>query len=282
MNAEHTGAAARCFASLPMKAPSPVLAAAAVSIALAVSGPNATQDGELKWRPAVDLILDAFQTHPLVALSEGAGHGQTENRDFFNTLIRDSRFSSTVDSIVIEFGNARYQATIDRYVSGNPVAREELRHVWEDTTQVTGVWSSPMYEQMLTDVRSVNARLPAARRIRVLLGDPPIDWAIVTSPADEDMNDWRDAHVAHVVDVEVMRRQKKALILIGGAHISRGVIFPNSLIHLLDARFPGQTFVVGALDPNRVDPDIKPRLQPETLPAGATVRHTWLGRADVR
>ena len=237
---------------------------------------------DVKWLHAIDLILTAFQTRPLVALSEGAGHGQTETREFFNALIHDSRFSSTVNSVVIEFGNARYQATIDRYVSGNPVAREELRHVWEDTTQVSGVWSLPMYEQMLTDVRSVNARLPAARRIRILLGDPPIDWTTVISPADEDMNDWRDAHFAQVVDVEVMRRQEKALILIGGAHISRGVVFPNSLIHLLDARFPGQTLVVGVLDSTRVDPDIKSRLQPEILPAGATVRHTWLGRADVR
>jgi hypothetical protein len=39
----------------------------------------------------------------------------------------------------------------------------------------------------------VNEGLPPAKRIRVIAGDPPIDWSAVISPADEDMNDWHDA-----------------------------------------------------------------------------------------
>ena len=158
------------------------------------------------------MILSAFAHHPLVALSEGAGHGQLETLNLFTTLIRDSRFPRTVRNVVIEFGNARYQEIMDRYVSGASVTRDELRHVWEDTTQVSGIWSLPMYEQMLAEVRSVNAGLADALRIRVLLGDPPIDWSAVTSPADEDMNDWRDAHFASVIDREVVRRRERALI----------------------------------------------------------------------
>ncbi len=72
-------------------------------------------------------------------------------------------------NILIEFGNARFQPVIDRYVSGEPVTRDELRHVWEDTTQVSRVWLAHMYEQMLAEVRSVNAALPPSLRIRVLL-----------------------------------------------------------------------------------------------------------------
>jgi outer membrane protein OmpA-like peptidoglycan-associated protein len=139
-----------------------------------------------------------------------------------------------------------------------------------------------MYERMLADVRSVNAAVPPALRIRVLLGDSPIDWSTVTSPADEDMNDWRDAHFAHVIQREVMNRTEKALLFIGGAHIDRKVIFPNSLIHLLDSRFPNQTWVVGVLDYGRVDPQIRTRLQAWTLPAGASVRGTWFGQLDVQ
>jgi outer membrane protein OmpA-like peptidoglycan-associated protein len=257
------------------------LAAVAASIGFVVSGANGVQD-ELRWRPAVDLILSAFQTRPIVALSEGTGHGQTATRNFFGALIHDTRFRSTARNIVIEFGNARCQAVIDRYVAGDPVTLSELRHVWEDTTQVSGIWSLPMYREMLAEVRSVNAGLSPAQRIRILLGDPPIDWTTVIGPADEDMNDWRDAHFAHVIEREVMHRKEKALILIGGAHISRNVIFPNSLIHLLDSRFPDQTWVVGALDPDQADADIRTRLQPGTLPAGVSVRRTWLGQVDAR
>ena len=130
------------------------------------------------------------------------------------------------------------------------------------------------------DVRSLNARLAPDHRIRVIAGDPPIDWSAVTSPADEDMNDWRDAHFADLIGREVMQHHQRALILIGGAHISRRVIFPNSLIHLLDSRFPGQTWVAGVLDPERIDPEIGIRLHTKTVPAGAIVRNTWLGKVS--
>ena len=263
-----------------MKIPSPFAVIVAAGIAACTSNAHPKQDADLTWRPAVDLILGAFEQHPLVALSEGAGHGQLETRDFFAALIRDRRFAPTVRNIVIEFGNARYQALIDRYVTGGPVARDELRHVWENTTQVSGVWSLPMYEQMLADVRSVNEGLPPATRIRVIAGDPPIDWRAVISPADEDMNDWRDAHFAYVIEREVMRKRGRALILIGGAHISRKVMFPNSLIHLLDSRFPGQTWVAGVLDLERIEPQTRSRIRPGTVPAGTIVRNTWLEKLD--
>src|SRR5262245_19667548 len=83
-------------------------------IVFAVQGANAAEDDELKWRPAVELILSAFRTHSIVALSEGTGHGQLATRDFFIALIHDSRFPSTIRNIVIEFGNARYQTVMDR------------------------------------------------------------------------------------------------------------------------------------------------------------------------
>jgi hypothetical protein len=57
------------------------------------------------------------------------------------------------------------------------------------------------------------------------------------------MNDWRDAHFARIVEEQVIKKGRKALSWIGGAHTSRRVIFPDSLIHLLDRRFPDRTLV---------------------------------------
>jgi hypothetical protein len=90
-----------------------IVAVAAGTVAC-VSGAPGRQDAELQWQPAVAVVLNAFANHPLVAVSEGAGHGQLETRDFFIALIRDGRFPSTVSNIIIEFGNARYQAVMDR------------------------------------------------------------------------------------------------------------------------------------------------------------------------
>ena len=209
-------------------------------------------------------------------------HGAGGTREFLTSLVRHPRFAGTVTDIVVEFGNARYQDVADRYVAGEPVARDQLEQIWENTTVATGVWTAPMYEGMLSEVRSLNGTLPLNKRIRVLLGDPPIDWSVVRGPADEDMNDWRDAHFAWVVGEQVMKRGRRALLWIGGAHLSRQVFFPNSLIHLLDRRFPGQTLVALAIDRRDVDPQVLDRFGDWQSLTAVPVRDTWLGRLDFR
>ena len=235
---------------------------------------------ELNPEPALDYLAGAFDRYPVVALSEL--HGNRDSAAFLAALIRQEVFSRRVNDIVIEFGNAAYQPVLDRYIAGAPVRRDELRGTWENTTQISAIWHLPMYEGILADIRSVNATLPADRRYRVLLGDPPLDWSTVTRPADDDMNDWRDAHVAWVLEHHVLARNRRALLFIGGAHISRKVVFPNSVIHLLDARFPGKTFTVSALDVGKVEPSIAAAMRAWPIPSVAPVRGTWLGQSDVR
>ena len=243
---------------------------------------GATRDRslELNPEPALDYIAEAFDRYPVVALSEL--HGNRESAAFLAMLIRHQKFSRSVNDIVVEFGNAAYQPVVDRYISGAPVGRDELRGTWENTTQISGIWLLPMYEEILADIRMVNAMLPANRRYRVLLGDPPINWSKVTSPADDDMNDWRDAHLAWVLEHHVLARNRRALLFIGGGHIGRKVLFPNSVIHLLDARFPGKTFVVSALDVGKVEPAVAATMSAWPIPSVAPVRGTWVGRSDVR
>ena len=231
--------------------------------------------------PAADYLLEAFNRVPLVAFSE-PGHGAGGTREFLTSLFRHPRFAGTVNDIVVEFGNARYQHIADRYIAGEPVSREQLRQIWENTTVVTGVWTAPMYEDMLREVRALNGTLPPAKRVRVLLGDPPIDWSVVRGPADEDMNDWRDAHFAWLVEKQVMMRARRALLWIGGAHLSRQVQFPNSLIHLLDRRFPNQTLVALAIDRRDVDEQVSERFADWPSLTAVPVRDTWLGRLDFR
>jgi outer membrane protein OmpA-like peptidoglycan-associated protein len=229
---------------------------------------------------AAEYLVRAFDLYPLVALSEW--HGSPETMNFVRRLIRQPGFAGKVSDIAVEFGNARYQGLIDQYTAGEDVSRDRLKQVWENTTQVSGVWSSPIYEEFFADVRTFNQTVPAAKRIRVLLGDPPVDWTAVKGPADEDMNDWRDAHFAWAVDREVMKRRRKALLFIGGAHISRKVVLPNSLIHLLDRKHPGQTLVVSAVQVPFMAPVLGARLRDWPAPSVAVVRNTWLGFADVR
>src|SRR5215211_7768556 len=122
---------------------------------------------------AISGILDAFRSHQIVALGEG-GHGSLQSHAFRLALIRDPRFAAVVNDIVVEFGSARYQAVMDRFVSGGDVPDTELRKAWQDTTQGP-LWDVPIYEEFFRAVREVNGSLAPERQLRVLLGDPPLD-----------------------------------------------------------------------------------------------------------
>lgn len=243
--------------------------------------PNSGTPRDISTVPAVDYLAKAFERYPLVAFSEPR-HGAAGTTAFLRSLVRHPRFADTVNDVVVEFGNARYQDLADRYVAGEHVARDQLTQIWENTTVVTGVWTAPMYEGFLNEIRALNATRPPNRHVRVLLGDPPIDWRAVRGPADEDMNDWRDAHFAWVVDEQVMKKGRRALLWIGGAHVSRHVLFPESLIHLLDRRFPGNTLVALSIDRRDVEDRISTRLGQWPVVMAAPLRGTWLGRQESR
>jgi outer membrane protein OmpA-like peptidoglycan-associated protein len=243
------------------------------------SARTSAADDELSPVPAARYIVEAFARYPLVAFSEPR-HGAGGTKEFLASLIREPGFAGTIQDLVIEFGNARYQDVVDRYMAGEPIARDQLKRVWEETTIVSGMWLAPMYEAVLADLRAVNLTRPPGQRLRVLLGDPPIDWSVVRGPADEDMNDWRDAHFAWVIEQQVLKKQHKALIWIGGAHISRQVRFPESLIHLLDRRSPRSTLVVVAVDPTDTEPGVSARLRRWPPLSAVAVGDTWLGQLE--
>jgi hypothetical protein len=141
-------------------------------------------------------------------------------------LIRDPRFSQVANDIVVESGNSLYQGLIDRFVDGDDVPDGELRQVWQDTTVANSVWDAPIYEEFFRAVRAINASLPANRRLRVLLGDPPIDWRRI-----KNREDWlpflgqRDSYPAGVIEREVLQKKRRALVIYGDGHFMRKNIF---------------------------------------------------------
>ena len=129
--------------------------------------------------PAIDGILALFATHPIVAIGEH--HRSVELHAFLRDLIRHPRFAATVDDIIVEFAGGTSQAILDRYIAGEPVSDEELRSTWREGTQLL-VWDAPMYRELLETVREVNRTAP--KKLRVLAGDPAIDWRRVRTGAD--------------------------------------------------------------------------------------------------
>jgi hypothetical protein len=199
----------------------------------------------------VSAILEAAHDHLIVGVGERHHSASTHER--LRRLVRDPRFPTAFQDIVVEFGNPRYQGVMDRYIAGESVPAEELRLAWRNTTQLL-VWDSPLYEQFFTTVRDVNRSLPADKRLRVLLGDPPIDWDAVRRPEDfPEAYAYRDPETFRVLEKEVLSQGRHALVIMGNGHMLRreplGDFQPRPLekagvADALAQRYPGKAFLV--------------------------------------
>jgi hypothetical protein len=211
----------------------------------------------LAWKPAVDAVVEAFVDHSVVAIGEI--HGSRAIHAVLQEILGEPRLVGVLNDVAVEFGSARHQATIDRYVKGEEVSATELELVWTDTTQRTGVWNNPVYREFFERVRGVNSGRRAADRIRVLLGDPPIDWDAITDTdecAEDDphcLDHWlfrRDDHFAAVVRDASLAHGRRVLVIAGVGHVRRhaGAGTPLSLTDSLDASHPGATWTMLAVD----------------------------------
>ena len=236
------------------------------------------------------VILNAFRTHPIVALGEGQ-HWNLQGHAYRMSLIRDPRLANTIDDVVVEFGDARYQEVIDRYIAGGDVPYDELRHVWEDTTMPNTVFDMPVYEELFRAVRDANRSLPAGKRLRVLLGDPAIQWANISS-SDQilELMYARNAFAADLVRKEVLAKHRRALLLYADGHLFRKSeeTVPDwmidkrkpeeSLVSQLEKTHPQTIFSIGT----PTDADLT-ALQPEVsdwhAPSIALLEGTTLGAA---
>lgn len=206
---------------------------------------RADRNPEIPAKPAVAAILGLFSTYEVVGLE--AGHGEKDVDDFILSLIRNPQLPNQVNDIVVECGNKRYQPILDRYVAGENVPFSEVQHVWRDTTQAM-CGESGFYEQLFPLVRSINKGLPAAKRLRVLAADPPIDWEKVQRLEDTRPFLDRDGSIAAVMESEVLSKHRKALMLFGIFHLLHGSgLGQGDAVTRYERQYPGKTFVVSGL-----------------------------------
>ena len=134
---------------------------------------------ELERLDPYDVVLDALDTHQLVALGEF--HLCQEYHDFLQALLLHPELPAKLDDIVVEFGNALYQDVADRFLLElEPVSDIELSQIWRNTIGGRTYWDAPVYEQFFRTVRAVNRAAPrgrahprpAWRPAGRLLGDP--------------------------------------------------------------------------------------------------------------
>ena len=239
-------------------------------------------------RPAVPqepiaAIVDAFSTHDVVAIADP--HGNVQMQAFLLSLVRDPRFAAAAHDIVIETLSARYQDVIDRFVRGDDVPAGVLRRAGEDHSVPTNLGFQG--EELLRAVRAVNASL-TGRKLRVIAGDPPIDWENVTS--SDDHRRWielRDTYPADLIHRQVLDRGRRALVVYGQLHLQRRQIASNydmstwqaqTIVSLLERDTRARVFNVWTV----VDRSMAPPGELASWPAPrlAVLRGTTLGAMD--
>lgn len=219
----------------------------------------------------IDGILDAFKTHDVVALGEGR-HGNQQGSDLRLKLIRNPRFPTIVNDIVVECGAGQHQDIADRFTEGKPVPDAELRLIWQDTTQAGPTCDRPIYQALFRTVRAINTELSAQYHLRVLLGDTPIDWAAIARGTAT----WErtDEFPSKLIEQQVLARHRRALIIYGEIHYLRKNLYwplqdeakaqkdfaapPDSIVARLESR-GAHVFSVwteAGIDLSALEPDI--------------------------
>jgi hypothetical protein len=232
-------------------------------------------------------VLAAFDKYEVVGM--GAGHGYKDLDDLILHLLRDPAFPDKVNDVVVECGNSLYQSTLDRYIAGGEVSLSEVRQVWRNTTQPM-CSTSGFYEILFPLIRRINQRLPPQKRLRMLAGDPPVDWSQVTKQSEVMLD--RDASIASVMQTEVLSKHRKALMLFGEFHLFHSK--PNapegleSAVQRYEKHYPGVTMVIGGAmvfifpdSPPATGEELEARMASWPAPSLVqNIKSTWLWEAD--
>ena len=228
-------------------------------------------------QPAIPAILAAFDKYEVVGMSEA--HRMKDVDDFILTLIRTPAFSYKVNDIVVECGNSLYQPILDRYIAGENVPFADVEKVWRNTTQPM-CDASEFFQDFYPLVRAINQKLPQEQRLRVLAGDPPIEWDQVKSVKDFDASDTyvRNQSIAKVMEREVLSKHRRALMLFGIFHLMHEN--PTNAVGVYEKNYPNSTFVIGDLE--GLETLDSPFLSSSPfsnwlIPSLALSKGTWLG-----
>jgi hypothetical protein len=164
-------------------------------------------------------MIEAIGAHQIVMLGEA--HGDKQEYEWLNVLVKNREFDQRVDDIVVEFGNSLYQKSVDRYIAGEDVPMGQVEKAWRNMIGSVGP-PSPVYGEFYAAVRAANMKHRGKHQIRIVLGDPYGDWEKINDA--EDVGPYlahRDEWYAQVVKDEVLAKDHHALLIMGSGHFLR-------------------------------------------------------------
>jgi len=144
----------------------------------------------------------------------GELHRYGQLHAFLREMIRDSPVHLPGGRRRRRIRELRLQELADAYAFGGNVTEIQLQSVWRETA-VPLTWNSPVYRKFYETVRDINKRHLCPHPIRIVLGDPPLDWSTIKTAKDYEPFTDRDGHFADVVEREVLSRHHRAFLLPG-------------------------------------------------------------------
>jgi hypothetical protein len=197
-----------------------IVALAVVGAGVAIVAQTRGDDNPAPRRassPLVDAIAAALRNNHVVLIAER--HGWSAEHQLLRRLLQRLPSDGPVVDVVVEFGNARYQALVDRYTAGGDISLRTVSRAWLETTQ-GAVWRAPDYSAFFAAVRTRNSK-HSQQPMRVVLGDPPFDPERTPSSEYDYWILQRGEHFADVIHREVLRRGRRALVIAGIGHVLR-------------------------------------------------------------
>jgi hypothetical protein len=222
---------------------------------------------------ATAAMVDAISAHKIAMFGET--HANKQEYAWLCSLVRDPAFHAAVDDIVVEFGNALYQKSVDQWIAGEDVPMARVEKAWRNVAGAVGP-VSPVYAQFYRAVRESN-RISGSHKVRLLLGDPYADWEKIKDA--EDLGPFlahRDEWYAQVVKDEVLAKEHRALLIMGAGHFRR-MNGPGFIEQALRASGADPylvvfgTNIVGAYD------DVDRRFDSWKTPAIVALADNWVG-----
>jgi hypothetical protein len=192
-------------------------------------------------------ITEAFSARRVVAISDP--RTQALNRVVV-ALMHEPAFRSRARVIVYDCCARRYQRLVDRYVSGGDVSLSAVARAWEH--------AGPAIPRpnLFVAARTLNRRVPARQRIRIVLAHPLAEGTFVCKRGQR-CNVWGDGLdrvIAEVIEEEVFQRGENALLLAAHWKLDRrrrpsnprGFGF-DSAVRRIERRHPGTVFLAWGL-----------------------------------
>jgi len=205
---------------------------------------------------AEEYIIRIFQSGNIIGLGEGEHHLENSHK-FLQKMFDNKKIQKTIDVVIVEFANVDYQDILDRYIFGEEVHINELRKIWRESTQCIGRFGEGIvYFELLKKIRDINTTLPENEKIRVLGGDPSIDWQSIKTREDYlKVIAARDTFPAGLAVDYGINQSKKVLLIYSEFHFvkindKRFYQEHHTITTVVNSMHPGAMKVIAVLDPS--------------------------------